>query len=169
MRTKRKYTKRAKEQTERRDSETRPEVEEKYVPKKPPVVEPEEMQAEPANELDAEDVPESEANAMVERAAKRREAEREKIEASVDNQDWSQSDPLIPEDLKGKVWIAVYKCPEGHKTKATNRQAKSGVRCAVCRGQGKTVKADVMPQFLEKPVEPDSDDIKRKQAAKGKS
>lgn len=163
MRHKRKYTKKVKpelEMVDQRDKSSRPDI---------PLHKVEDWPTKDDEEVDVEDVPESEADAMIERAAKRREEEKQKVEAEVDKQEWSASDPLIPEDLKSKVWIAVYKCPEGHKTKATNRQAKTGIHCGACRIQGKTVKADVMPQFLEKPIPPDDDNEKRKQAARGKA
>lgn len=120
------------------------------------------------HEPDVEEVSESEVAAMIERAEERKREEKEKIEAEVDDQAWSRSDPAIPEELEGRVWVAVYKCPHGHKTKATNRQAKTGVRCWDCGEKGQVVKAHVMPQFLQKP-EPPADDIeKRKAAAKGR-
>lgn len=118
-------------------------------------------------EPDVEDVSEQEAEAMVERHVHKKEEVKAKLEESVDAQDWTQSDPVIPEDLIGRVWIAVFRCPEGHKTKATNRQAKSGVRCYICKGAGKEVKADIMAQFLVKPEPLDEDLEKRRKARKG--
>lgn len=118
-------------------------------------------------ESESEIVSEKEAEAMIERHVQKKEAVKAKLEESVDSQDWTMSDPEIPADLVGRVWIAVYRCPTGHKTKATNRQAESGVVCWRCREAGKKVKAVIMDQFLIKPEAPNEDLEKRKKARKG--
>lgn len=116
---------------------------------------------------DVEEVSEKEAEAMVERAIQKKEEVKAKLEESVDNQDWTMYDPVIPEDLKGRVWIAVFRCPDSHKTKATNRQADTGVWCWACGQAGKKSIATIMPQFLKQPAPPDDDLEKRKKARKG--
>lgn len=125
---------------------------------------------EPEPETDSEEVSEAEANAMVERAQEKKRAEQSKIESQLDDQDWSRSDPIIPEELQNRVWVAVYRCPSGHKTKATNRQARTGIPCWDCKQgpDGRVVKASMMPQFMQKPEPPTDDVEKRKKAAKGR-
>lgn len=116
---------------------------------------------------DGEDMSEDSIAKMVGRAEERKEEEKARVEATVDSQDWNMMDPVIPEELKGRVWIAVYKCPDGHKTKATNRQATTGVMCWRHRDAGKQVKAVIMPQFLARPNNEDPDAEKRRKARKG--
>lgn len=111
---------------------------------------------------DVEDVPDSEADAMIERAEEKKVAATKKVEKVVDTQEWTKMDPVIPEELEGRAWIAVYKCPHGHKTKATNRQADKGIQCFDCKSAGQTVSADIMEQFLTKPVK--AADHKRKES-----
>lgn len=113
---------------------------------------------------ESEDVSESEANAMVERVVEKQTKQEAKEIEAVDRQDWTRNDPVIPEGLKGKVWIAVFRCPKGHKTKATNRQAEAGVLCYPCKVEGKQVKAEVMDQFVKKPAPADETTEKRKKA-----
>lgn len=118
-------------------------------------------------ESDNEEMSEAEVEAMEQRSTAKKEAAIARVEAEVDSQEWTLADPVIPENLVGRVWIAVFRCPEGHKTKATNRQADHGVWCWKCRGSGQKVKASIMPQFLTRPVSDDPDVAKRKKAAKG--
>lgn len=124
------------------------------------------LHPETANEA-TEEMSEAEADAIVEEAAAKEKARMKKLESEMDSQDWSLSDPVIPEALKADVWIAVFKCALGHKTKATNRQAKTGVRCWRCKEDGKTAKADIMLQFLVPPETGDPDIDKRRRARKG--
>lgn len=121
----------------------------------------------PISDPDSEVLSEKEADSIVEEKIEEKEKAVLKLEAELDSQDWSTADPVIPEALKDVVWVAVYRCPEAHKTKATNRQAKSGVRCWKCKGLGKTVKAEIMPQFLEAPPSGDPDVEKRRKARRG--
>lgn len=100
-----------------------------------------------------EDMSDFEADAMISRAEEKKQAETDKVEKSVDVQEWTKQDPIIPEELEGRVWVAVYRCPDNHKTKATNRQADKGVLCYECKGFGKQVTAVIVPQFLKKPQE----------------
>lgn len=116
---------------------------------------------------DVEIVTDKEAEAMVERAEKRKEEVKAKAELAVDSQDWTISDPVIPAELKGRVWVAVFRCAQGHKTKATNRQADTGVWCFGCRQLGKREIATIMAQFLTKPEPPEDDLEKRRKARKG--
>lgn len=118
-------------------------------------------------ESDNEEMSEAEVEAMERRSAQKKQAAIAKVEAEVDAQEWTLMDPVIPENLVGRVWVAVYRCPEGHKTKATNRQAESGVFCWKHRESGQKVKAEIMPQFLSRPITEDPDVAKRKKAAKG--
>lgn len=118
-------------------------------------------------EPDVVDLPEADADAIIDEAAAEEAKKQKKMESELDGQYWSRNDPEIPEALKDQVWVAVYRCSEGHKTKATNRQAKSGVRCWKCKESGLTVKAEVMPQFLDKPESLDPDTEKRHKARKG--
>lgn len=106
------------------------------VEKKPPVVEPEE-----------EEMSDAEIEILIARRQEKKEQAARKVELSVDAQEWTKQDPVIPEELAGRVWIAVYRCPSGHKTKATNRQADSGIQCAEC-----SQAATIVPQFLKKPI-----------------
>ncbi len=117
-----------------------------------------------AEETDGEEMSESEANAMFERAEERKEAAEREAMDEVDGQDWTRNDPVIPEELlkARKVWVAVFKCPKGHKTKATNRQADSGVYCYECKEKGEKVRADIMDQFVERPEAEENKDVKRK-------
>lgn len=121
----------------------------------------------PAVESDGEEMSEAEVEAMERRSVAKKQAAIAKVEADVDAQEWTLADPVISDDLKGRVWIAVFRCPEGHKTKATNRQASSGVYCWRCREAGLKVTAQIMEQFLQRPVMEDPDIAKRKKAAKG--
>jgi hypothetical protein len=121
----------------------------------------------PKVESDNEELSETEAAAMLDRQEKRINDFKVKLETEVDSQEWTLADPVIPEDLKGRVWIAVYRCPEGHKTKATNRQADSGVWCYKHREAGQKIMATIVPQFLSRPNAEDPDVAKRKRAAKG--
>jgi hypothetical protein len=98
----------------------------------------------PVNE--PEDMAETEVEGMIERKEQKEVEAVKKVELSVDSQEWSKNDPVIPDDLKGRVWVAVFKCPVGHKTKATNRQDNSGIKCFEC---GKP--SQIMSQFTEKP------------------
>lgn len=116
---------------------------------------------------DDENISEAEANAMVDESIAQEKAELKKLENEIDSQDWTLADPVIPDALKDEVWVAVYKCVLGHKTKATNRQAKGGVRCWRCKEEGKTVKAEIMMQFLVPPESGDPDVDKRRRARKG--
>lgn len=118
-------------------------------------------------ETDGEDMNEQEVAAMEERAKQRKDEAKAKIEATVDTQHWSLVDPIIPEELTGRVWIAVYRCPDGHKTKATNRQADKGILCFKHGELGQKVIAQIVPMFLEKPIPPTDDIEKRKKARKG--
>lgn len=120
-----------------------------------------------AKDNDNEEMSEAEAAGILERQEKRKADFKAKLENEVDSQEWTLTDPVIPPELEGKVWIAVYRCPEGHKTKATNRQADSGVWCWKHREVGHKVMASIMPQFLNRPVTEDPDIAKRKKAAKG--
>lgn len=122
------------------------------------------------SQSDVEEMSEAEVEAMANRQEVKKEQAKARIEAEVDSQSWSVADPIIPDELKGRVWIAVYRCPEGHKTKATNRQAESGVFCWRHREAGQNVKAEIMPQFLSRPVTDNPEAAKRdkaKRAAKG--
>lgn len=116
---------------------------------------------------DLVDMSEKEAERIVQRASDRKDEAKAKVEATVDSQDWTASDPVIPEELAGKVWVAVYRCPDAHKTKATNRQKDTGVLCWKCKAAGVKVKATIMPQFLEKPESMDPDLERRKKSHGG--
>jgi len=59
---------------------------------------------------------------------------------------FSKMDPKIPEGRE--VYVAVYSCTQGHKTKATNLQAEEGVQCYECSMSGKKEIAKIMPQFI---------------------
>lgn len=102
------------------------------------------------HESDSEDMPESEVEGMIQRKEEKKAEAKKAVERSVDTQEWTKADPVIPEEMEDRVWIAVYKCPQGHKTKATNRQAESGIRCYECKE-----KAAIVPLFLKKPVQED--------------
>lgn len=121
----------------------------------------------PAPQKETEEMSEDEADAMIEEKVAEEKAVLKKLEDEMDGQYWSMADPVIPEALKGEVWVAVYKDALGHKTKATNRQAKSGVLCWTCKEAGKVSKADIMIQFLEPPDLGDPDVEKRRKARKG--
>lgn len=116
---------------------------------------------------DNEDMTDAETTEIFDDQEKRKKDLQNKLEIEVDTQEWTLADPIIHEDLAGKVWVAVYRCPDGHKTKATNRQAKSGVWCWKHREAGQKVMATIMPQFLNRPDLGDPDVAKRKKAAKG--
>jgi hypothetical protein len=60
-------------------------------------------------------------------------------------QKWGATDPVIPEDRKGSVWVALFKCPDGHKTKATSDYRR--IRCRVCEKV-----ATIMPGYEKKGV-----------------
>ena len=93
-------------------------------------------------ETESEEIPAAELDRMIDKAEAKKVAEVKKVELTVDAQDWTNADPVIPEALAIKVWVAVFACPVKHKTKATNRQEAAGVKCWVC-GE----KAEMMPQF----------------------
>jgi hypothetical protein len=109
------------------------------------------------------EIPESEADAMFERVEVKKTEERKKVEDKVDAQDWTRMDPDIPEALMGRVWVAVYRCEAGHKTKATNRQKDTGIWCHECKQ-----KAEIMPKLFDNPPEDQSkkSDRKRKEMDK---
>lgn len=144
-----------------------PIVEDKPKTTAPPLVD-EVKDVDPA-EGAGEEMSDDEANAMFNRAEKRKEEATAKAFADVDQQDWTRNDPFIPVDLlkAGKVWVSVYKCPNGHKTKATNRQAEQGIFCWQCKETGKQVKATLC--FLGRPENDRTDekDEKREKAKRG--
>lgn len=116
----------------------------------------------PKEETDDEVMSESDADAMFNRQEEKKEQKTQAAMTSVDQQSWDRKrDPHIPPELEGRVWIAVYKCPEGHKTKATNRQRETGIRCEECLLHGKEVKADIMPGLFDAPPTKPVDDSKR--------
>lgn len=121
----------------------------------------------PVTESDDENMSEEEASALIDAKVVEAAQEVERQGEELDRADWTMADPVIPEALKGRVWIAVFKCPKGHKTKATNRQAKSGIACWRCREEGKRIKAEMMPQFEARPDTTDPDLEKRRLAKKG--
>jgi len=101
----------------------------------------------PVVEKDDEDMSEDEVDNIIAKAEEKKVEAVKKVELSVDKQEWTKQDPVIPEELEERVWVAVYRCPNGHKTKATNRQKDSGVQCYECKET-----AVIVPQFLNKPT-----------------
>jgi len=120
----------------------------------------------PEIEVDDEEevIPESEVNAIFEKVETKKTEERKVVERGVDSQEWTRQDPEIPEALRGRVWVAVFKCSKGHKTKATNRQEESGILCFECRQIGVENKADMLAAFSDKPFDQSTkSELKRKE------
>lgn len=127
----------------------------------------ERVEAEALPVADTEVMGENEVDSMFEKAVERKEEVKRKAEDAVDSQEWTRQDPDIPEALKGRVWIAVFKCEKGHKTKATNRQADTGIYCWQCRVEGVKSRADMMPIFRGAPEDQSKKtDVKRKEMNK---
>lgn len=115
-----------------------------------------------------EEMSEDEVSDMISEKEQEQKSAKAKILSHIDSQEWTRQDPEIPEELRGSIWIAVYRCPKGHKTKATNRQAEDGVLCFECKAAGFKVIAAIVPQFIRAPrMEFDEKMDKRKKAARG--
>lgn len=69
--------------------------------------------------------------------------------AVVSVHEWTRLDPVITNGQRKArtIWVAVFKCQDGHKTKATNRQGDEGITCYGC---GKH--ASMMEQFKFPPA-----------------
>lgn len=113
-----------------------------------------------------EEMSEDEVSDMISEKEQDKKAEKAKILSHVDSQDWTRMDPVIPEELRTSIWVAVYKCPKGHKTKATNRQATDGVFCFECKEAGFKVVASIMPQFIRAPESDFDEKMEKRKKAK---
>ena len=76
------------------------------------------------------------------------EVVKETMEQKLPRGVWTRLDPEIPKGMKGKMWVAVFKCSSGHKTKATNLQADQGIDCNECGAD-----AEIIEAFRKPPVD----------------